>query len=444
MRMLLLAWLGSLTACEPGQRMPAAGGQLYVNSDPAGAAISCDGRPAAQPAPTTLLNLATGDHLIVARLAGYRESRATINIQPGARASLELQLEPLGGLVLIKSQPAGAEVEINGVHRGQTPLFIPDFPLGQRQIKLSAPDHLPKTLELTLTDRTPQEIAVSLLSDSAQLTFSSQPPGAQVMVNGTIIGKTPCGMSRLAAGKHRVEISLPGHTPYQDELVAQPGEERLLSVNLQPLPGKLSVITTPPQARLYLNNQYKAITPLLTNTLAPGRYLLRAELPGYAVMERTLVLTAGQEAVVEFQMNKNSGTLLISSEPPGVSVYLDGASRGLTKPRGQELISEQLTIDYVPQGSHSFQLTKPGYYDLAGTLELAPNQTLILHKKLMARPVPFIPNVSVRTGIGPEHIFRGIIREKYDGDIKLEIEPGIFKNFKASEILSLEPIASPD
>ena len=442
--LMIMVGLSALTACEPGRMaVTTPGSQLYVSTDPAGATIICDDRAAPNPAPTTLLGLTVGEHLIIARKAGYMESRATITIQPGERLTLDLKLDPLRGLVLIQSTPAGANVEIDDAHYGKTPLLIPDCPLGQHRVKLSAPEHMPKTVEMTVADRTPMLVEAKLLSDSARLLFKSKPAGAEVTINGTALGKTPCEAARLSTGKQRVVIAMKGYTTYEDELTTQPGDERTISVNLTALPGKLSVVSTPPGTRLYLNDQYKATTPFITNTIPAGKYVIRAELPGYATQTRTNVVAIGEECVVEFLMVKNSGTFLLSTEPPGVTVLLDGENRGVTQPHGQEAISEQLTIELVPKGAHKLQLTKPGYFDLTTSVDVASNQTVILHEKLTARPVPFIPTVMVRTGSGAEHTFRGIIREKYDNqDIKLEIEPGIFKTFKASEIISLDPITN--
>ncbi|MBU4248637.1 MAG: PEGA domain-containing protein [Verrucomicrobia bacterium] len=439
--LVLLAGLSALPACEPGRTVSAPGCQLYISTDPAGASIICDDRAAPNPSPMTVMGLTAGEHLIIARKPGYAEARMTATVQPGERLTVNLKLEPLRGLVLIYSKPLGADVEIDDAHYGKTPLLVPDFPLGQHRVKLSAIDHIPKTVEVTVTDRTPQQVNVNLQSDSAWLIFESKPAGAQVTINNTVIGNTPCEASRLSAGRHRVEITLKGHTAYQDELTTQSGEERTVSVTLKALPGKLTVISIPPKARLYLNDQYKTETPFTTNAIPAKTYVLRVELPGYATQVRTNVVTAGEESVVEFRLAKTSGTLLLSTEPPGVTVYLDGENRGITPPHGQEPISEQLTIERVPQGPRKLQMTKQGYYDLTANVEVAFNQTVILHEKLMARPVTFIPTVIVRTGSGAEHTFQGIVREKYDnGDIKFEIEPGIFKTFKASEIQSLEPI----
>jgi len=127
--------------------------------------------------------------------------------------------------------------------------------------------------------------------------------------------------------------------------------------------------------------------------------------------------------------------------PPGISIYLDGEFRGTTKERGNELISEQLPIDFIPRGQHRLQFTKKGCYDVQRTIDIMPKQTLIIHEKIGLRPVPFVPNVIIRTGDKPEESFRGIIREKFpNGDLKVEINQGIFKTFAKDEIVALEKI----
>jgi len=144
---------------------------------------------------------------------------------------------------------------------------------------------------------------------------------------------------------------------------------------------------------------------------------------------------------VEFHLVKSSGTMLISTLPPEINVYLDGEFRGTTKARGREQISDQLQIDFIPRGRHQLQFTKKGYVDIQRTLDVMPKQTVIIHEKLALRPVPFVPNIIIRTGDKPEQTFRGIIRDTFaNGDIKVEIEPGIFKTFSKSEIISTEII----
>ncbi len=442
-QLVLLTGLVALTACAPVRQPVVSGGQLYVNTDPEGAAITCDNRVAPKLSPTTLTGLAAGDHLIIANKIGFAETRVTTTIQAGERLTLDLKLDPIQGLVLIHSTPQGADVEIDSSNYGKTPLLIPHFPLGRHRVTLSSPSFMAKTVDVTVADRTPQVININLKSDFAKVLFESKPAGAQVTIDGTAVGRTPCEAPRIASGKHRLSIAHKGYLTHDAELTVQPGEERTQNVNLTARPGQLSVVSIPPKARFYLNGQYKSETPFIAKDMQAGAYTLRVELPGYAVQSRTITLGAGAEASEEFMLVKNSGTILLSTEPAEVTVFLDDENRGITHALNQKPISTQFTIDLVPKGSHKLQLSKSGYFAQTSTVKIL-NQTLILHCKMVLRPVRFVPNTIIHTGPGAEYAFRGIIRGRFaNGDIKLEIEPGIFKTFKASEIQSTKPIVNP-
>lgn len=444
----ILQWTGILATAGllPSVMHGAEGGasaQIYVTSDPSGAALFCDGRGEGQ-TPATITNIALGEHLLAARKNGWHEARLTVTIRPGERTAVEMKLEPVTGLMLIHSQPQGAEIEIDNANYGKTPRLISDFPLGQHRVKVSAPGYQPKITDVRVEDRTPQKLVLALISDTARLLISSEPAGAEVTLDNAGVGQTPCEVPRVSSGKHKVELNLKGFSAYSDEIMLQAGDERKIAVKLSGLPSRLAVVSVPPKARIYVNNQFKGEAPFTTDAVFAGKNIIRAELPGYAVQVHTNELVPGEETVVEFQMVKNSGKLLITTEPPSVSIYLDGEARGVTAAIGDEPLSDQFTVDLVPQGQHKLQFTRQGYFDATKAVEVKPNQNIILHEKLRPRPVPFVPNIIIRTGTDAEHMFRGVVREKYaNGDIKVEIEPGIFQTFKASEIIATEPIKTP-
>jgi len=429
-----------LPACRQGELAPAKTGQIYVTTDPAGATLFCDSVSCGN-TPATITSVAAGNHLLVVRKPGYRETRATVTTKTGERIAVELGLEALKGLVLVQSDPAGADVELDGVNIGKTPLLSHDFPPGEKRLQISMPGHISKTVNLNVEDRTPVKVAVSLVSDSAELFVESAPAGAMVTIDNSAAGTTPLKLTEVKTGKHTLELALKGHLPIQQEITLQAGEKQKISSTLKPLPGKLAVLSRPPGARVYLNNQLKAETPFNSTNIPSGQYVIRVELQGHDPQSQTNNVVFGEETTVEFQMVKSSGTLLISTMPPEINLYLDGEFRGTTKARGNEQISDQFQIDFIPRGRHQLQFTKQGYYDVQRVVDIMPKQNVILHEKLVMRPVPFVPNVIIRTGDKPEQAFKGIIREKYaNGDIKVEIEAGIFKTFGKNEITSMETI----
>ena len=433
----------SLTGCGPSRPADANRPcQIYITSDPSGASLVLDG--VLQASTPATLQVRPGDHLLAARKSGYEETRITINARAGERIPVDLKMEPLRGLLLVQAHPAGADVEINGVHYGKTPLLLPNIHLGRHQIRFSAPGHLPKVIEAEVPDRVPVLVKTRLDSDAGRLIVETKPPGAQVVLNGAELGQTPFRQPRLPAGRHVLDLTLAGYTPYREEFVVKAGVEHKVNIVLTPLPGNLTVHTDPPGARIFLNDQYYGDAPFLAEGLAPGQYVLRAELRGYAPVSSTNVLSLGGNLLVELKLERVGGTLLISTEPPGVTVFLNGENRGVTAARGTERISEQMTLEFIAPGRQTLQLTRQVYYDVTHTRTLAQGQTEIIHEKMRLRPVEFVPTHIIRTGEGPAFTFKGIIRERFNnGDIKLEIEPGIFRTFLAAEIIEVAPLNTP-
>ena len=57
--------------------------------------------------------------------------------EPGERTAVNLTLEPVKALILVRSVPEGATVEVAGANRGETPLLLTDLPLGQYRVRLA-------------------------------------------------------------------------------------------------------------------------------------------------------------------------------------------------------------------------------------------------------------------------------------------------------------------
>lgn len=49
--------------------------------------------------------------------------------------------------------------------------------------------------------------------ETVALVITSTPAGAQVELDGAIVGRTPVHVARLAPGTHRVRVSRPGYAP---------------------------------------------------------------------------------------------------------------------------------------------------------------------------------------------------------------------------------------
>lgn len=406
---------------------------LSLTSDPDKATVTCDGI-LRDDTPLTMTGLRPGPHLITLEKSGFLPARRTVILAGGQRSSLNVSLERLTGLVLLQSIPDGAEIEINGAHRGKTPLLLTDLPQGQYRVKATAAGYLSRNIEFEVKDRVPQKVLVALASDSAKLTIRSQPVGATVTVNGLTKGVTPCTLDRLPAGSTEVVLTLDDYMPSKVNVKLQANEEQSLDMTLKAVPCSLSVISTPSGAKLFVDDSLKGQTPMSLEDLSLGSHVLRVEMDGYDSLTRTVDMKPAQKAVEEFALAPNTGRLEVMAKPDGVLLVVDGREKGVFSPEGNQSVG-QLACD-LPVGDHVVKLTLKGYATLEKHVMIQKDQTLSL-KEVLKRA--FVADTQVRLVSG--EILTGVLGEKLPNeDIKLETQLGIFKTLKAADVSSIEKL----
>ncbi len=155
----------------------------------------------------TSLSLAAG---VLALIAGGIAALAYYSpntVEPGAAAATPVVSI---GSVTINSQPAGAEVTVDGVVRGATPVKL-SLSAGDHQLQVRSADtvrELPLTVEADTSSTHYIEFAAAEAAPSTgRLEVASDPSGADVRLDGVLAGKTPLTLQTVTPGEHRVTIT---------------------------------------------------------------------------------------------------------------------------------------------------------------------------------------------------------------------------------------------
>jgi|GEM_PF-291183 len=423
--------------CDRPREIPT--GELFVMTTPPGAVVEINGEVAG-PTPLQTSEVPVGDVLLTVRKQGFRSEYLSLRMSEGGRVVRELTLQPLEGLVLIRSTPPGAAVTVDDELRGNTPLPLHNLDLGPHRAQLALPGYNNREVAFDVEGRTPTSIEVDMISNSGSLVVHSEPSGATLFVDGRNRGATPASIERLQEGQRDVTLEMAGYQPYRGAVEILPGETARLDASLDPLPARLRVVTRPAGARVYLNEEPKGDAPVNLEGLAPGAYSLRVEMRGHADISRTVSLDLGEKAVEEFELQRNSGTLQIITRPAGVRVNIDGEYMGTTQ-AGQDrggAISAPLEINLISKGPHTLQLVREGYSFQNKRFFIRENEVTTLDESLERK---FIPNVLVRTGSGKnDTIEASLVRRHPNGDLELEIRKGVFRTMSPSEYVSVEPL----
>ncbi|MGB9741931.1 MAG: PEGA domain-containing protein [bacterium] len=194
--------------------------------------------------------------------------------EPEPRPSLpRLRVETTisGNTVTITSEPSAASVRIDNEERGKTPLTLSDLTPGRHELEVRHPGYQPYYSSFTITARL------------ATLVITTDPPGAEIYLNGVYRGKTTetgLTISRVPFGSQSISARLPGYQEATKLIeVKDPGPIGVL-IKLGTSRGYLSVQTRPAGADVIANGRKLGTSPLITE-LAPDRYALTLSRPGY-------------------------------------------------------------------------------------------------------------------------------------------------------------------
>lgn len=138
-----------------------------------------------------------------------------------------------------------------------------------------------------------------------RLRVLSDPPGALVSINNTVMGQTPLEI-QLAPGRYHIKLSRFGYEEWsrtveikQDAQITL--EARLvLSSGFRPLgrTARLRIVSDPDDADVFINNAYAGKTPLSVE-IAPGRYRVVVTKAHYESWAQTIALKGDSDITLE-------------------------------------------------------------------------------------------------------------------------------------------------
>lgn len=134
------------------------------------------------------------------------------------------------------------------------------------------------------------------------------------------------------------------------ETAARPTQPRLTG-EVTVRDGLTAITSDPSEASAVIDGRPVGKTPLELDGLTPGRHQLTLTKAGYRDFQTTFTVV-GQY-----------GSILVTSDPTGAEILLDGTARGRTTERG-------LTLSRVPYGKHALSAQLQGYRDVDKELEL--------------------------------------------------------------------------
>ncbi len=138
------------------------------------------------------------------------------------------------GSIIVASEPAGAEVSMDGKVRGMTPLTLERVDAGEHAVRIALDGFQPVQEQVKLTGREAVPFRVTLERRGTRAEFVATAPGTltidapergmAVRLDGDLYGYTPIEGSRIPPGTYELEVTAKGWEPFATTIEVVSGE----------------------------------------------------------------------------------------------------------------------------------------------------------------------------------------------------------------------------
>ncbi len=229
-------------------------------------------------------------------------------------------------------------------------------------------------------------ISVSFSRLTGSISVESIPSGARVTLDGTnYLGQTPITVGQVPTGTHALTVELAGYHIYSQDVTVSDGVTTVVpTIHLVPIatptPSPTATTTSPtPTPTATATTSSPTPTPTATATTRPSTSATTSPTPTPTATATTTSPTPTPTAsatsptptstTIPFTSptptsTTTTGTLTITSNPPGAKVYVDSIYRGLSP----------VTLQSMAPGSYDVLLELEEYSDWQSTVEVTAGQ----------------------------------------------------------------------
>ena len=281
------------------------------------------------------------------------------------------------GTVIIESNPPGANVFIDDVVMGFTPIELSEVEVGTRRLMLVKPGFEVLNKGVIVNEEIPINVSEVLIPQTGSLTILTEPSGAIVYLNEQAQGNTPLDIPGIKVGDVLVTVRLDNYEEITQRVTVEYRENNTKKFNLKPLPGTINLIVSPSRAEITINKKkYRPNSSGIASIqLATGSHKIEFSANGYEFQEKTISLGANEKKTLEVTMKKRPAG--ISSNPDmGFltinTVNIDAKVKISRVKRVQALPLEYFELKY---GTYKLKAFKDGFESKKVTVDIERQKT---------------------------------------------------------------------
>ncbi|MFO7557930.1 MAG: PEGA domain-containing protein [Desulfobacterales bacterium] len=367
-------------------------GEISVVSIPREVAVYLDGIQKGI-TPVTLKNIEPGVYRLTLQKEGYEYWDKDIEISAQSSSEVVVNLSPLYGSFDITSIPPSAEVYLDGVKQGVTPLKIDQIKKGFRKVEVTKAGYETWSENVQVIPGGIVALDAELKVAMGSVNITSKPDNADIYISGIKHGSTPM-VIKIEKGVRKIELKKPGYETWEQDIQIAEGDIRTISAFLDPIKGSLTITSIPENAEVYISGRMLGKTPLVLKEIKLGQTLIELKKECYAPEAKNITIRSVKASGISFTLKPVCGELSIKSEPLDAKLYIDGVYVGRTP--GE--------LKKVAKGQHAIRVTKEKYLDWTTTFQIQPAERKQITARLKPAP-PQTGTVWIETVTGMEFVW---------------------------------------
>ena len=335
--------------------------------------------------------LLSGEYLVEASADGYFSIAAQVSVSSENTQKRSLQFTPLDGFLKITTIPPDAAITTGG--NTYSPDELIQLSAKEHELTISHPMYIDEAVTIYIDGKNQtQEATVSLEPDWANTTINSEPPGAEIFLDGTNLNVATPAVIPILSGEHEILVQKSGYRAHRQRLLATAGVDRALpKILLTKADARLSIISQPSSASVIINGVYSGETPVELELRSDEPQKIKILKSGYAQYEKTLYLRSNQMNRINPTLNRNLGQLSIEVQP----------KEAITTVNGKEMGAGNHQLD-LPTQEQRIQVELKGYAGfskiIVPKLGLEQSIKVRLLTNQEARMAAMKPNISTHLG----------------------------------------------
>lgn len=303
---LLLAGGGTMAARKYFSSAPVTTGTVAVTTNPPGAQVVLDGKQ--QGVSPMTLTVAAGTHVLELRGAGEPRTMS-LDVAAGAQLSqyIEMTKGPLAaGSLQVRTDPAGAQVSVDGVARGASPVIVADLSPGEHTVVLESENGTTRqtvTVEAGATASLVATLAASHggAASSGGWISVSTPKAVQLFEDGRLLGSSDSERLMVPAGNHQLDI-VNDALGYRSSRTVQVSAGKVSAIKIE-FPKGTIALNAIPWADVWIDGEKVGETPIgnLPLTIGSHEIIFRHPDLGEQRQLATVTLTAPTRLSVDMR-----------------------------------------------------------------------------------------------------------------------------------------------